>query len=229
MLITFQLTQNLDCISVTLFISLPLNWTKIFISGTLFIPLPLNKNLYFRHPVHYFAADPKSFYFRHPVPILSHLRVQVLPAVLLLRLPGGLGVRVDARGGAGPPRLRCAAGAGCGEGSHAHQLPLLHPSCSRYTAVPTYILKGTVSGIFDPNFFYSKHPGPIWTGENSFANCFVIHKMFDCQVRNSKFTVYALFKITLTLCPHNRYADMQNSRISSRKRKYSRNSFSLFI
>ena len=62
MLITFQLTQNLDCISVTLFISLPLNWTKIFISGTLFIPLPLNQNLYFSHSVHYFAAEQKSLF-----------------------------------------------------------------------------------------------------------------------------------------------------------------------
>jgi hypothetical protein len=55
-----------------------------------------------------------------------------MSSFLLLRLPGGLGVRVDARGGSRPPRLRGAARARRREGRHAHQLPLLYTCSSRY-------------------------------------------------------------------------------------------------
>jgi hypothetical protein len=54
-----------------------------------------------------------------------------MSSFLLLRLPGGVGVRVDARGGSRPPGLCRAARAGRGEGRHAHQLPLLHTCSSR--------------------------------------------------------------------------------------------------
>jgi hypothetical protein len=60
-----------------------------------------------------------------------------MSSFLLLRLPGGLGVRVDARGGSRPPRLCGAARAGRGEGRHAHQLPLLYTCSSRYVPYTT--------------------------------------------------------------------------------------------
>jgi hypothetical protein len=68
-----------------------------------------------------------------------------MSSFLLLRLPGGVGVRVDARGGSRPPRLRGAARAGRGEGRHAHQLPLLHTCSSRYVQLVFF------SGVPNPD------------------------------------------------------------------------------
>jgi hypothetical protein len=76
-----------------------------------------------------------------------------MSSFLLLRLPGGVGVRVDARGGPRPPRLRGAARAGRREGRHAHQLPLLYTCSSRYVCTALWYIPYKINNQFLKDVF----------------------------------------------------------------------------
>ena len=57
------------------------------------------------------------------------MHLQVPPQILLLRLSGGLGVRVHVHRGPGPVVIRGPPGVGCCEGGHVDQLYGLHSWC----------------------------------------------------------------------------------------------------